>query len=301
MLVRRVPKTKAWTLFRAVARACAKCKSNDEYRLIEPDTSQMITTGAGLVPGRAWIRGMPPRPARRAARKVARMSMRRPRGSIRRRRVENRRQERTHRRHRRLGAGDLLLAHLLEVLLAQDLAGGPGEHGVGLHPRRLRRGRLPAGERGGQRLREPAAELAARQRLGPALGQRQSAEPLEQSRTAPEDVESLIEDLAVRDPVHEPRVQGPVEVLPVLDADRPHGLRGRHDVSRPDPHSAGSQHPGEAHEVREQQTAAPPARGPGGAHPPLRPARPRPAARHRSPRGFAPPRCRGSSRCRPGT
>ena len=51
--------------------------------------------------------------------------------------------------------------------------------------------------------------------------------PLEQLRIAPEDVEALVEQLALVAPVHEHRMQGPVEILAAREPhrlDRPQRL-----------------------------------------------------------------------------
>ncbi len=68
-------------------------------------------------------------------------------------------------------------------------------------------------------------------------------------------MESLVEELAMTGPIHEHRVQGPVEVLGVIDAHGAHRVDGIDDRARADGYARGPQHPREMHDVREQPTA----------------------------------------------
>ena len=73
--------------------------------------------------------------------------------------------------------------------------------------------------------------------------------PLEQLRVAPEDVEALVEQLALVAPVHEHRVQRPVEILAAPEAhrlDRPQRLQ---HPPRPDRQPGRAQGAGEVHHV----------------------------------------------------
>ena len=58
---------------------------------------------------------------------------------------------------------------------------------------------------------------------------------LEQPRIAPIDVERLVEDLALVAPVHEHRMECPVEVVALVQACRFDRLDGAQYLARPDP------------------------------------------------------------------
>ena len=75
---------------------------------------------------------------------------------------------------------------------------------------------------------------------------------LEQLGIAPEDVERLVEQRPLVRPVDEHRVQGPVEIGAVGDADRPHRGDRIDDLARPDRQPRGAQGPREMHQVGDQ-------------------------------------------------
>ena len=131
---------------------------------------------------------------------------------------------------------DLGLGHLLEIALLQHLAVGHGEGRLDLDFGRLvlvlRRLALP----GLQRVLQAAAELLALSGLGrhADLRQQHLHHLFEQPRIAPIDVERLVEDLALVAPVHEHRVQRPVEVVALAEARRLDRLDGAQHLARPD-------------------------------------------------------------------
>ena len=117
---------------------------------------------------------------------------------------------------------------------------------------------------GSMRLGDAPAHLLLRLRRLLALQRRQEQmhHPLEQLRVAPEDVEALVEQLALVAPVHEHRVQRPVEILPALEAyglDRTQRLQ---HPPRPDRQPRRAQGAGEVHHVAGEPAGA----GGGGFH-----------------------------------
>ncbi len=93
-----------------------------------------------------------------------------------------------------------------------------------------------------QRLGEAAAHLLALLLIGQRdLGQHHAEHALEQLGIAPEDVERLIEQLALVAAIDEDGVQRPVEIAAALEPDGAHGLdRGEH-LARTDRQARGAQ------------------------------------------------------------
>ena len=124
-----------------------------------------------------------------------------------------------------LGAGDLLRAHLREVLALQHLLLGHGEPVVQLHLR-LFLLLVLAFEHGVGDAR------GARRRLGllgiGGLGHRREhgQQLVEEAALAPENVEGLMEDQIMLVLLHEDRMQGGAEILAVADARHLHRAHG---------------------------------------------------------------------------
>ena len=91
-------------------------------------------------------------------------------------------------------------------------------------------------------------------RLG--LRQQQRHHPLGHLRVAPEHAEGLVEQLALVVPVHEHRVQGPVEIRLAGEADRLHGADGFEHAARADRQAGRAQDAREVHDVRQQRAVA---------------------------------------------
>ena len=213
----------------------------------------------------------------------------------------NQGQVRSQCRHRRLRLRNLLLAHLLEVFRAQHFTRRPGEDRipVGLPWRGRRHHHWWTSRR--ERVGESSSELRVRPHARFLVGAHRPSRREEQTRRVPEGPERPVENVPIRDPVHEHRVQSPVEVAPPPDADRSHRFRGRHQMPRADREPAGSQQAAEVHEVLEQLALAGSPRLHMSAHRALRAAAPRAPRRRRSRRECAPPRRGAPWRCRPGT
>ena len=160
------------------------------------------------------------------------------------------------------GGGQLLGRHLLEVLALQLLAGGPGEERVDLDRRLLLLLGLGL-----------ARPLLGRHRLGDAtahllllglglvaleLRQEELHHALEELRVAPEDVEALVEQLALVAPVHEHGVQRPVEILAPLEADGLQRAKRLDHAARADRQAGGAERAGEVHDVAGEAAAAAP-------------------------------------------
>ena len=100
-----------------------------------------------------------------------------------------------------------------------------------------------------ERLGETPRDLLGCGRFGLDLRQQQLHRLLEQIGLAPEDVERLVEQLALVAPVHEHGVQGPVEVAAPPDADRLDRADGIQHLARADRHAGGAQRTREVHDV----------------------------------------------------
>jgi hypothetical protein len=102
---------------------------------------------------------------------------------------------------RLLGLLDLGQGHLLEVHALQQLAAGEGEGGIDLDLVLLRFARLAfvAGLLATQGVGDARAELLVRlvEFITAERGQHQRHHALQELRVAPEDVEGLVEDLAL--------------------------------------------------------------------------------------------------------
>ena len=151
-----------------------------------------------------------------------------------------------------LGRGDLGRGHLLEVLALQDLPLGKAERGVELDGRRLgilghlTLARLFLGTEG---VGEAPAQLLLIRPVELDLGQQQLHHPLEQIGLAPEDVERLVEQLALVAAVDEHRMQRPVEVAAPAEADRLQRAQAIEHLARPDRQPRRPERTGEMHDV----------------------------------------------------
>ena len=217
--------------------------------------SQMMTSGGWRRRGlRRRSAGGPPE--RSEARKVARMSMRRPWGSGREAPGGQIHDGERHPLHQPLGLLQLLDGHLLEIRLLQQLAVGEGHGRVELDLFLFRLLILVAAVAlgGPHRLGQaPADLLALLLALGHAdAGQQHGHHALQQLGIAPEDMEGLVEDRPLILAVDEDRMQRPVEIVAALDAHGLHRPQRLDHPARPDGQPRGPQGAGEEHEVLEE-------------------------------------------------
>ena len=105
-----------------------------------------------------------------------------------------------------------------------------------------------------QRLGEPPRHLGAAILFAwnAHFGQHQRHHLFQQIGVAPEDVKRLVEDQPLVRPVDEHRVQCPVEVAAVGDADGLHRLDGVDDLAGPDRQPRRAQGAREMHQIGEQ-------------------------------------------------
>ena len=190
------------------------------YWLIEPEISSSATIGGFFGCGPRYFRSISAPPAFMLARRVRRMSMRWPRGCgaqpARAHLVERQHQA----RDRVLGGGDLGRAHLREVLLLQHLAVGHGEARVELDlASRARAASRPENSASWTRCAPGGGGCGA-----PAVSGSIGAISFSMiAALAEEDAERLVEQNRVLVPLHEHRVQRPVEIVAGADAGRLHG------------------------------------------------------------------------------
>ncbi len=165
-------------------------------------------------------------------------------------------QRQHHAPDRRLGGFDLGAGHLLEIAPVQHLAVGEGHRRVELD---LLLARLVgvAGARLLQRLGEAPVHLLALLLVGQHhLRQHHAEHALQQLGVAPEDVEGLIEELALVAAIDEDRMQRPVEIAAAFDPGGAHGFdRGQH-LARPDRQPRRAQRAREIHDVFQEPPAA---------------------------------------------
>ena len=139
-------------------------------------------------------------------------------------------------------------AHLLEVLGLQQLAIRKRTLGVDLELVFLLRC-WPVGVLE-QRLRQsPRQRLVVGRLLGTQARHHERQHLVDEAGIAPEHHERLVEDLALRSPVHEHGVQGPIERALIADAGRNHGFGAKQNLVRPDRQTRGTQQPGEEQDV----------------------------------------------------
>ncbi len=151
---------------------------------------------------------------------------------------------------RRFGARQLVERHLLEIHAAQQLAVGEGHRGVELDLLLALVVLVAVAVAGVHRLGEAADHLLAVARARRLeLRQEQRHHLLEELRIAPEDVEGLVEDLALVALVDEDGVQRPVEILPVGDPDRLHRLDRGEQLAGADRQPGGAQRAREIHQI----------------------------------------------------
>ena len=214
--------------------------------------SHSTTSGGGRRRGLLRFSSIRP-PERSAARIVARRSARRavPVGGEAAGRHVLHRQAQP--RDRGLGARQLVERHLLEIHAAQLLAVGKGHDRVdfGLDLLGLA-GRLAAVRV--QCLGEPPRHLGAAVLFGldPQFGQHQPHHLFQQIGVAPEDVKGLVENQPLVRPVDEDRVQCPIEVAPVGDADRPDRIDRVDDLAGPDRQPGRAQGAREMHQIGDE-------------------------------------------------
>ena len=219
---------------------------------------------------------------------------------------------------RRLGTGQLFERHLLEIHAAQLLAVGEAHRRVDLGLGLL--GFALFADIRVERLREAPHHRRALVlgTVDPHFRQHEPHHLFQKIRVAPEDVKRLVEDQPLVRPIDEHGVEGPVEIPPIGDADRPDRGHRVDDLARPDRQPRRAQSTREVHQIGEQPavlgsgvpltlplTRVPPSprargegRGEGRARHDLTPPPPRP--RPLLDRGCGRLRCRAGGRCRPG-
>ena len=217
------------------------------YWLIEPEISKSATIGGSFSRGPRYFRSITAPPAFMLARKVRRMSIRCPRRLARQppraHQVERQRQP----RDRLLGGGDLGRGHLREILLLQHFAVGHGQprvdldFGLVLALVRARRTAPPGCAA------RPAAALSARRRG--VLRQHRGDQLFDIAALAEENAEGLVEQHRVLVPLHEHRVQRPVEILAVADARDAHALPAHRARAGPDRNAGRAQRAREVEDV----------------------------------------------------
>ena len=149
-------------------------------------------------------------------------------------------------RDRLLGGGDLCRGHLREIFFLQHLAVGDGQPSVDLHLGFI----LAPVEAAEQRLLD--ALRARRRRLWRArrrARQHGGDQLLDIAALAEENAEGLIEQNRMLVPLHEHRVQRPVEILAVADLRDLHGFQRIEHGAGPDRNAGRAQRAREVEDV----------------------------------------------------
>ncbi len=146
------------------------------------------------------------------------------------------------------GKQQLRRRHLLEILRREHFQLARGARRIELDLVSLHRLHLGAMQK--QAVRQPARHRIARMAFRAARIRRHHGEKLLQiAGIAPDQVESLVENLALRRPGDEDGVQRPIERLGVADARRHHRFGRQDHLLRADFEAGGAQQPGEAEDV----------------------------------------------------
>jgi hypothetical protein len=146
------------------------------------------------------------------------------------------------------GGRDLDGRHLRKILLLQHLSVGDGQARIELDVLLLALKLLSALEQRVEHALRGLRLVRRRQRAG-RLRRHHRDQPVEIAALAEEQLERLVEQHGVLMPLHEHRMQGPVEIIPGADAGGAHrGKRVKHRAGA-DRNAGSAQRPGEVDDV----------------------------------------------------